>query len=48
LDKKYGGQLEEALKRYLAEVARVQHVEGGEQALHELGELTGRPGQGKN
>ena len=39
LDKKYGGQLEEAMKRYFIEVARVKKIDGGEQALAALGEV---------
>ena len=41
LDKNYGGQLEEAMKRYFIEVARVQKIDGGQQALAALGELKG-------
>jgi hypothetical protein len=43
LEREYGPQLESALKRYLAEVARVQRVDGGEEALGELGEIKGHP-----
>jgi hypothetical protein len=43
LNKEYGGQLESATKRYLAELARVQRIEGGAEALRQLGELKGRP-----
>jgi hypothetical protein len=46
LEKKYGGQLEQAMKRYLIEVARVQQIPGGAEALAELGELKGRPSYG--
>jgi hypothetical protein len=42
LEKKYGAQLEAAMKRYFAEVARVQRVDGGPAALHELGEVKGK------
>jgi hypothetical protein len=41
LDKKYGGQLQEAMNRYWIEVARVRRIDGGEQALAALGELKG-------
>ena len=43
LDQKYGAQLESALKRYFAEVARVQRVPSGDNALRELGEVKGQP-----
>jgi hypothetical protein len=46
LDKKYGGQLEEAMKRYFIEVARVKKIDGGDQALAALGEL--KAGQRSN
>jgi hypothetical protein len=46
LEKKYGGQLQEAVNRYQIEVARVQRLPGGPEALAELGELKGRPGSG--
>jgi hypothetical protein len=43
LERKYGPQLESALKRYLAEVARVRRIEDGEDALNELGDIKGHP-----
>jgi hypothetical protein len=39
LEREYGGQSQAAAKRYLAEVVRVKSVDGGEQALHELGDM---------
>lgn len=39
LEKQYGAQLESAMKRYFAEVARVRRIEGGADALRELGEV---------
>jgi hypothetical protein len=39
LERQYGAQMEAATKRYLAEVVRVRKVDGGEEALRELGEV---------
>lgn len=39
LEKKYGAQLESAMKRYEAEVARVKRVEGCDIALQALGDV---------
>jgi hypothetical protein len=39
LEKHYGAQTEAATKRYLAEVLRVRKVDGGEEALRELGDV---------
>src|SRR5262249_52564917 len=39
LEKQYGAQTEAATKRYLAEVVRVRKVDGGEEALRELGDV---------
>jgi hypothetical protein len=43
IGKKYGAQFDAAVKRYLAEARRVQKIEGGKDALQELGELKGGP-----
>jgi hypothetical protein len=39
LERQYGAQTEAATKRYLAEVVRVRKVDGGEEALRELGDV---------
>ena len=46
LEKSYGPQMDAAMKRYLAEVARVQRIDGGNVALGELGEVKRNPGGG--
>jgi len=39
LEREYGAQSQAAVKRYLAEVVRVKTVDGGEEALRELGDV---------
>lgn|SRR5262245_16706316 len=39
LEREYGAQLESAMKRYFEQVLRVKRVDGGEDALRELGEV---------
>jgi hypothetical protein len=46
LNKEFGGQYEEATKRYLAELARVQGIESGPEALRHLGDLKAGTGHG--
>jgi hypothetical protein len=48
LERQYGAQTEAATKRYLAEVLRVERVDGGEEALHELGDVQPHLRLGKN
>jgi hypothetical protein len=43
LGEKYGAQFESAMKRYDSERNRVKQINGGEEALQALGDLTGQP-----